>query len=70
MAVGFSMFIRLANDRARPSCGVAEVMMSVSERVDSSRATLARIETCAPEPRSATFCASSMTMMSQYALSR
>ena len=40
MAVGFSMFIRLAKDAALPSCGVAEAMMSVSERRDRRSASL------------------------------
>ena len=42
--------------------GVADSMMSVSERVDSS---LARRERCELEPRSATLWVSSMMMMSQ-----
>ena len=63
MAVGFSMFIRLANDAALPSCGVAEAMISVSDRRDSRSASLARKESV--EPRKATLWASSMTMMSQ-----
>ena len=67
MAVGFSMFIRLAKLRAFPSCGVAESMIRVSERVASSLASLDRRELL---PRSATLCASSMTMTSQYAFSR
>jgi hypothetical protein len=52
---GRRLSIRLVNGPPRRSCGVAEVMMSVSERVDNGRATLAPIETCAREPRSATF---------------
>ncbi|MNG41658.1 hypothetical protein D3C84_1309930 [compost metagenome] len=62
MAVGSSMFIRLAKLRALPSCGVAESMISVSERPASSCASLAR---CEPLLRSATLWASSMTIMSQ-----
>ena len=73
MAVASSMFIRLAKLRARPSCGVADSMTSVSERRASSRARRLRsdVRPCAPPaPRSATLCASSMTMTSQYACSR
>ncbi|MOA24323.1 hypothetical protein D3C78_1449960 [compost metagenome] len=56
------MFIRLAKLSALPSWGVAESMIRVSERVASSLARRAR---CELVPRSATLCASSMTMMSQ-----
>ena len=61
------MFIKLAKLRARPSCGVAESMMRVSERRASRRASRLRSDR---EPRSATFCASSITMMSHQAFSR
>ena len=61
------MFIRLAKLRALPSCGVADSMISVSERFERSLASRLRSE---PVPRSATLWASSMTMMSQYASSR
>ena len=59
------MFIKLAKLRARPSWGVAESMMSVSERRESSFARRLRSEVVEVVPRSATLCASSMTMMSQ-----
>ena len=42
IAVGFSIFIRLAKEAALPSCGVADAMMSVSERRESRSASLAR----------------------------
>ncbi len=35
IAVGFSMFMRLAKDSARPSCGVADARIMVSERCAS-----------------------------------
>ena len=69
MAVASSMLTRLAKLLARfPSWGVAESMMSVSDRCGRSRlASLLRSERV---PRSATLCASSITMISQYACSR
>ena len=67
MAVASSMFTRLAKLRALPSWGVAESMMSVSDRLLSSLARRLRSDRV---PRSATLCASSMTMMSQSACSR
>ena len=42
MAVGFSMFIRLAKDAGLPSCGVAEAMNQGVRAARSSSASLAR----------------------------
>ena len=70
MAVGSSMFIRLAKLSGLPSCGVADSRISVSERVASRSASRARWLFWAPRARSATFWHSSITMMSQLALSR
>ena len=67
MAVASSMLTRLAKLRALPSWGVAESMMSVSDRRASSLARRLRWDAV---PRSATLCASSMTMMSHDACSR
>ncbi|MCU0693309.1 MAG: hypothetical protein MUF54_18115 [Polyangiaceae bacterium] len=57
------MFIKLAKLRALPSCGVADSMMSVSEREASSLASFERSDIALP--RSATLCASSTTITSQ-----
>ena len=70
IAVGSSMFIKLAKLSGLPSCGVAESRISVSERVARRSANLARWLFWAPRARSATFWHSSITMMSQLALSR
>jgi len=66
IAVGSSMFIRLAKLSGLPSCGVADSRIKVSDRV----ASRARWLFWAPRARSATFWHSSITMMSQLALSR
>ena len=48
MAVASSILTKLAKLRALPSCGVAESMMSVSERRASSLARRLRSEPGAP----------------------
>ena len=62
MAVASSMFIKLAKLSGFPSCGVADSIIRLSERSDKSWAKRLR---CELEPRLATLCASSITMMSQ-----
>ena len=42
MAVASNMFNKLAKLFARPSCGVADNIIKVSERVDNKRAKRAR----------------------------
>ena len=62
--------MRDAKLRAEPSCGVADNNMSVSERVASNRANLARRETPDSPALAATLWHSSMTMMSHQAFSK
>jgi hypothetical protein len=70
IAVGSSLFIRLAKLSGLPSCGVADSRINVSVRVASRSANFERWLRWAPRARSATLWHSSIMMMSQLALSR